>query len=406
MKIVERHIIKEGHKHYKECDALAFLSKNLYNRANYTIRKEFIENGNYLNYNAINKIMLETLDQDYRALPAKVSNGILRSLDKNWVSFFRSIKDWKKNPSKYLGRPKLPKYKHKESGRNTVFYEKGAISKRVLNKGGLIKLSKTNIEVPTRVSYEQLSAARIIARYGYYVLEVIYNKEEEGLKLNKDNVIGIDLGLNNLASVVSTGGDSFILNGKPLKSINQYFNKTKSRLQSKLRLDQFSSRRIKRLAYKRNNKINDYIHKASKYIIDYCLTNDIGKIVIGSNKSWKQGIKLGSRTNQSFVGIPFHLFIEKIRYKASLAGIEVITTEESYTSKCSFIDNEPLKKHGIYMGKRVSRGMFKSQDGLLINADINGAFNIIRKVVPLFNFSSLRYGIEGVAVHPLRISFS
>jgi len=414
MILVEKHIIKNTHKFYKECDHLSFLSKNLYNKANYIIRQKFIEtskkkeqgeveHATYLNYYDINKLMIKENDVDYITLPRKVSNGILRLLDKNWRGFFQSIKDWKKNPEKYQGRPKLPRYKDAEKGRNVVIYEKQAISKTELNKNKILKLSKTNIKIKTDINYEDIQGVRIVPRYGQYIIEIIYNKEIDDHNLNKNKILGIDLGLNNLVTMVSNKkeDEKCIINGKPLKSINQYYNKKKSKLQSLLKGNRKTSNRIEKLTNKRNNKINDYLHKTSRYIINYCLTNDIGKIIIGKNKDWKQNINIGKRNNQNFVSIPFDKLIQQIQYKGALVGIDIITTEESYTSKCSFIDNEPIKKHDAYKGKRIKRGLFESENGILLNADINGAFNMIRKVVPVFNI--VEYGIEGVAVHPMKM---
>ena len=403
MQLVERHIIKENHKLFKECDKLSFLSKNLYNIANYTIRQEFIKNSKYISFGELDNLFISTNQIDYRNLPAKVSKGILRILDRNWSAFFESIKDFKNNPQKYLGKPKLPKYKDVKTGRNIVPYEKGAISKRDLEKNGLLTLSKTNISIQTKINYDDLISARIIPTLNHYVIEIIYNKEEEKTETNSDNILAIDLGVNNLASCVDTSGNMFIINGKPLKSINQFYNKEKGKLQSELPKKQFKSKRINKLSDKRNNKINDYLHKASKKLIDYCLTHKIGKIVIGHNKNWKQEVNIGKKNNQNFVNIPFNKFIQMIEYKAKLKGISTIVTEENYTSKCSFIDNEKICKHNEYCGKRIKRGLFKSKDGYLINADINGAFNILRKAVPIFNVNSLSYGIEGFAVNPLTL---
>jgi len=399
MNLVERHIIKRGNSKFKECDHLSHLSKNLYNRANYIIRQEFINNSNYLNYRAINRLMIDNNDENYTALPRKVSNGILRLLDKNWLSFFRSIKDWNQSPSKYTGRPKLPRYKDVDRGRNTVPYEMGAISKNILVKDGLIRLSKTGIYIKTKVTYETLKAARIVHRLGHYVIEIIYEREIKNTNLDPSNIMGIDIGVNNLASVITTTGDAFLINGKPVKSINQYFNKKKAKMQSKLSENQHSSNKINKLSNKRGRKIDDYLHKSSRYIVDYCLTHNIGKIVIGKNKGWKKKINIGRVNNQKFVSIPFAKFISMIEYKGKLVSIEVITREESYTSKCSFMDNEAIKKHSVYAGRRVKRGLFKTQKGILINADINGALNIVRKEVPLFTGELWN---RGCAVHPMR----
>lgn len=404
MQLVERHIINKQHHLFNECDKLTFLSKNLYNHANYIVRQELFNNNKYLNYNDINKIMISTNNPDYIALPRKVSNGTLRLLDRNWKSYFASIKDWKKNPSQYNGMPKIPNYKHSVNGRQLIHYEKGAISKKTA-KEYRIKLSKSNIEIPTNIDYEDLVAVRIKPNGNHFVIEVIYKKECENNNLNKDNFLGIDLGINNLMTC-SSKDESFIINGKPLKSINQFYNKIKTKLQSKLNKNQFISNQILGLTSKRNNKINDYLHKSSKYIVDYCLTNDIGKLIVGKNDGWKNNVNLGKRNNQNFVGIPFNSLIQKLKYKCELTGIEFVTTEESYTSKCSFIDNEDMEYQSNYLGKRVKRGLFRSKDGILINADVNGSLNIVRKVVSLFGLKDLNYGIEGFAVNPLKVNLS
>lgn len=400
--LIEKHIIKKNHIFYKECDQLCFLSKNLYNHANYILRNEYISNKTYLNYYDMNKIFIKNNSIDYISLPRKVSNQTLRLLDKNWKSFFKAIKDYTNNPHKYLGKPKIPKYKHKATGRFIAYYDKGAISKKSLNNN-IIKLSKTDIAIKTKVNYESLVGCRIVPRNDHYVIEVIYKKEIKP-KIQNNNIMSIDLGIDNFATcVMNNNKNKIIINGKTLKSINQYYNKKKSILQSKLKKDQKRSNRLMKLTNKRNNKINDYMHKSSRYIIDYCLTNDIGKIIIGKNKHWKQNVNIGKRNNQSFVNIPFNTFIHMLEYKGLMEGIEVIQVEESYTSKCSFIDNETLCKKENYMGKRTSRGMFVTSNGICINADVNSAYNIMKKVVPQVNVHSFMYGIEDIAVYPIRV---
>ena len=399
MQLVEQHIIKKNHKFYKELDKLCFLSKNLYNVANYIIRQEFINTSNYLNYNKIDKL-LNVDNIDYKQLPAKVSQQTLKLLDKNWKSFFVSIKDYKNNPKKYLGRPKLPKYKDKVKGRNTVIYTTQALSKKELNKG-IIKLSKTNIHFKTKIPIASINQVRIIPKANHIiVIEVIYTKEEKELKKN-NKVIGIDIGLDNLSTVVNNfNSEKFIVNGKPLKSINAYYNKKKAKLMSYID-DKGTSRKIEKLTNKRNNKVKNYMHNTSKYIIDHCLANDISKIIVGHNKEWKQGINIGKRNNQNFVSIPFNMLINQLKYKGKLAGIEVIETEEGYTSKCSFVMSETMQHHESYLGKRVKRGLYKSNN-LSYNADVNGALNIIRKVIPTFSIAD--YGIQGVVVHPIKVT--
>jgi len=378
MTLVEKHSINKNHKFYKEIDDLLFKSKNLYNRANYEIRESFIKNEKFLNYNNLQKIAQNSFDA-YKELPAKVSQQTLKLLDQNWKSFFASIKDWSKNPSKYLGRPKLPNYLDKTKGRQVVIYTKQAISKREYLKTGLLNLSKTSIFIKTKIDFSNIQQVRIISRIGYFVIEVVYKKEE--LKqINSTNYLSIDLGLNNLATVTNNFKDKFfIINGKPLKSINQFYNKKLAEFKSKL-TNSKTSNKINKLTLKRNSKVSDYLHKSSKYLINYALKFNVSNIVIGKNDGWKQDINIGKKNNQNFVQIPYNRFIEMLTYKAKLLGIEVIQTEESYTSKCSFLDNEEIKKHSNYLGKRVKRGLFKTSKGLLINADINGSLNIAKKV--------------------------
>ena len=405
MKLVEQHQIKSSHKFFKECDSLCFDSKNLYNYANYIIRQEFINNANYINKFEMQK-KLQGAAPDYLKLPAKVSQQTLRLLDKNWVSFFKSIKDWTKNPGKYLGKPKLPRYKNKLSGRFPTIYDKQAVGKSELVKNSVAKLSKTNIKIKTKILHTDLKQVRIIPRYDFYVIEIVYNKEIVDKKLNADNVIGIDLGVNNTCAIVSANKDiNLLVNGRPLKAMNSYYNKKKAKLQSKLmkgeddlNLKQKTSRAIRKLSNKRNNKINNYLHRISKKIITLCLTKDVGRIIIGKNKNWKQEVNIGRKNNQNFVAIPLARLINMITYKAELCGIIVKTTEESYTSKCSALDNESLCHHTKYLGRRIKRGLFKTRDKYILNADTNGALNIIRKVIS--NFSIRENEIQGFAVSP------
>jgi putative transposase len=407
MILVETHIIKSSHEFYKEFDEIAFLAKNLYNSANYVVRQEFIESskrdgvGNYIQFFDLNHRFIVENQENYIALPRKISTSILRLVDQNWRSFFTAIRDWKKHPIKYLGRPKLPNYKHKTKGRFVVPYTKQAVSKTQLVKHGIINPSGTSIKIKTKINYEQLQAVRIVPRNGFYVIEILYNKEINDLNLDKNRVIGIDLGVNNLAAIASTDGEMTLINGKPLKSINQFYNKKKARLQSQLPENQRSSKSICRLINRRNRKVDDYLHKASRKIINLCIEKDFGTIVIGRNKNWKNELQLGKRNNQNFVQIPFFKFINMVKYKAELVGIQVVETEESYTSKCSFLDDEPLEKHEVYKGKRVKRGLFKSLTNKYLNADINGAFNIIRKVIPTFSYASVaELWNTGCGVHP------
>jgi putative transposase len=412
MRLVEQHYIKPNHRYYKEIDALCFLAKNLYNRANYIVRQEFInsskkkeqgevEHATYLNYNSVQKMLQDDKDVDYYGLPTKVSQQVLKVLDKNWVSFFKSIKDWKKQPAKYAGRPKLPKYKHKSNGRFSLIYTNQAFSTKKIKDH--IVLSGTNIKIKTKQDRESIVQIRLIPKNNEFVIELVYEKE---IKVNKslkeENIAGIDIGLKNLASITSNKNNvrPILINGRPLKSINQFFNKQKAILQSQLEGDKKTSRKIASLTNKRNKKIKNYLHNASRYIVNHLIENEMETLIIGKNINWKQNINIGKRNNQNFVSIPFDTFIKQIIYKCELVGIRVFLEEESYTSKCSFLDMEEIRKHSTYAGKRIKRGLFVSRNNIAINADCNASGNIIRKAVP----DAFANGIEGVVVHPLRIT--
>jgi len=415
MKLVEKHIISKNHKSYKEIDHLAFLSKNLYNKGNYIIRQEFIitskeveqgkrENAKWVRYHELQKMLQNSNDTDYIALPRKVSQQVLRHLDKNWKSFFKAIKEWKKAPDKFKKRPSLPKYKHKTKGRNILIYTIQAISKIQL-KEGLIKLSNTNIQIKTK--QKNIQQARIVPLpHKTYKIEIVYEKEIEKRNTDKNRIASIDIGVDSLAAVTSNVKEfkPLIINGRPLKSINQYFNKRKAELISilmKQDKNRRTSNKIEKLTLRRNNKIEDYMHKSSRMLIDKLIEFNIGTLIIGKNDGWKTRVNMGDKNNQNFVLIPHAKFIKMLEYKCKLVGIDVILQDESHTSKCSLIDLEPIKHRDEYVGRRISRGLFKSKDGIIINADINGSGNIMRKAIP----NCLRTnGIEGFVVSPVRIT--
>ncbi|MDQ7026090.1 MAG: transposase [Anaerolineae bacterium] len=239
-----------------------------------------------------------------------------------------------------------------------------------------------------------------------YKVELVYKVQPKRSKdlpeLNPDWIAGIDLGVNNLAAITSNklGFQPILVNGRPLKDTNQFYNKRLAQLKSQLPSNKRSSNRIRRLTQRRNRRIDDYLHVVSKQIIEQLSNHGIGKLVIGKNDAWKTDVTMGKRNNQNFVQIPHTRFIEMLTYKANLLGIEVIITEESYTSKCSFLDHEDLCKQQSYVGRRIKRGLFRASNGQIINADINGSANIIRKVFP----NAFADGIEDIAVRPLRVT--
>ena len=396
VQLVEQHLIKAGDPRFALIDQAAFASKNLYNLANYIVRQAFIHHKQYLNYAAVYHLIKKS--DAYQALPRKVSQLVLKQVDDNWRGFLAAMRQWKAHPEKFLGRPGLPQYKDKQQGRNILIYNDQAFSRAMLRKG-LIKPSGLDITVET--DHREVDQIRIVSRKAYYVVEVVYSVEvEENPQLNSDFIAGIDIGLNNLAALTSNkpGFCPRLVNGRPLKAINQFYNQRKAELQSKLTGPRKTSKRISQLSHQRNRKIKHYLHNASRQIIDHLVTEKIGMLVIGKNNNWKQKINIGRVNNQAFVAIPHARFVDMLSYKAKLAGIKVVTTEESYTSKISFLDLEPIRKNKTYAGQRIKRGLFRASDGTLINADVNGSGNIIRKVVPNAFQAD---GIQDFVVRPL-----
>jgi len=297
--LTEQHIIKKNHSFYNDCDSLCFASKNLYNSTLYVVRKHYFEEKKYLSYGDVaNKFVVED-NKDYRILPAKVSQQTLKLVDQNFKSFFSLLK--KKN-----GKVRIPKYLDKIKGRQCVVYNNQTLSKPLLSKG-IVKLSKTNIELKTRCETTEIQQVRIVPKLGHFVIEIVYKSNICPLKDDNGRYASIDLGLNNLATVGSNVCSPIIINGKPLKSINQFYNKKLAELRSKSK--NVSTKRTKRLHFKRNNKIKDYLHKSSKMIINHLVSNDIYALVIGHNKQWKQEINIGKVNNQKFVNVPHSTFI-------------------------------------------------------------------------------------------------
>jgi len=377
MRLTERHIIKKSNKNWKSLDDICFLSKNLYNSALYFIRKHKEETGKFIRYNDLEREFKLTNQKDYRALPIASSQQILMLVDKSLISYFKLLSMWKKNKKSLSGCPKFLHYKDKIKGRFIVPFTYSQFQ----IKNGELKFPKiANIGI-IKTNVELLKQVRIIPQSSCYVIEIVYEKQEKE-KIINDNYLSIDLGLNNLMTCYDTKNNkSLIVNGKPVKSINQYYNKKRALVQSKL-IKNHNSSRLNNLALKRNNKITDYLHKSSRFIVNYCVSNQISNLVVGYNKEWKQEINIGKRNNQNFVQIPHQKFIYMLEYKCKLDGINFIQNEESYTSKCSALDLESLNKHDSYLGKRVKRGLFVSSKRIKINADLNGALNILRKVAP------------------------
>ena len=378
MNLTEIHQIRPNHKLYFICDELCFKSKNLYNAALFEFRQSFFDKElDTLTWQNINRIFNQSNQFDYRELPSKVSNTVLKKLGNNISSFWSLIKK-----SDYKQKVRLPKYLHKTDGRFIVEFNKQTFSnKRDDNNNLIICKSSLDLRIPTKV--EKPQQVRIIPKVGCYVIEVVYEVEENRLKQNQ-RVAAIDLGLNNLAAVVTNDGDNPILiSGRKIKSINQYYNKMTSKKQALLPYNVFTSKSLDRLLLKRNNKISYEIHKITKFLANYFDERDVSKVIIGNNSGWKNGINIGKRNNQNFVNIPYTKFINQLTYKCKSLGITVIVREESYTSKASFLDYDeiPNYKEGAkhkFSGKRIKRGLYRSTTRK-INADVNGAYNTMVK---------------------------
>lgn len=397
---VEKHIIKPNNKYYSLLDEFCYKSKNLYNYANYNIRQEFINNGKWIRYNDLDKLLKQEGNNfDYKNMPlASTGQQCLKLLDKNWKSFFQSIKDYNKDRSKYLGKPKLPKYKQKDSRNILILTNQNC----KINKC-IIKFPKVFKGFYLKTKVNNLQQVRIVPKDKCIVIEVVYKINDINLLLDNSRYVGIDLGLDNFATITNNCGlIPLVINGKGLKSINQYYNKQKSHYKSiAKRVNKLDyTNKMRKLILKRNNKVEDYIHKASRFVVDYCRNNEINTIVIGNNKNWKQNSKMSKRVNQNFISIPYYSFIQKVQYKAEEFGIQVIITEESYTSGTSFLDNELPIKENYNKSRRKYRGLFVSNKGIKINADVNGSYQIIKKVFP----KAFADGIEGIGLHPFKVN--
>ncbi|MHA2033247.1 MAG: RNA-guided endonuclease InsQ/TnpB family protein [Candidatus Kariarchaeaceae archaeon] len=381
----------------KNLSELCHLSKNLYNEGNYYIRQELFKNDKWIQYNSLYHLLKSS--ENYQKLPAQSAQQILKILNRSWKSFFRGIKIWKKGESGFPGKPRLPKYKSKNAEFILVFTNQQV----KIRNNVLILPRKVGFEVKTRLpDTVDIREVRILPKGVGYLLEVVYKKQIHPKLQTKTNILAIDLGVRNLITAVNNNGlKPFVIKGGVTKSINQYYNKEKARIQSTYNRQGIKTgKKLERLIDKRNKKLYDYFHKASRVVIDYCLTNDFGTIVIGYNPKWKHKCKIGKRNTQNFVTIPYLKLVQQIEYKAEEQGITIVKQEESYSSKCSFLDCEILSHHDNYIGKRICRGLFQSRKGIIINADVNGGYNILRKAV-LNAFNADR--IEDVGLHPSRL---
>lgn len=335
--------------------------------------------------------------EPYKDIGSNTGQATLRTLDKNWKSFFVSIKDWKKNPSKYLGKPKLPKYKDKD-GRFVLSLD----NNKVKLVDGWIHFSwkvfkKFNYQFRTNAR-DRIIQCRFIPKGSHYVMEIVYEVEVPNCLEQSERVVAIDIGVDNFITMVNNIGEQPIaVKGGIIKSINQYYNKQRKKLQSELKIfnEQNWSKRLQKLSDKRYEKIKYQMHCISKYIVDWCVLYSVDTLVVGYNYKWKQE----TEGMQNFTYIPYEMFIQMLSYKCENNGIKFVVNEETYTSGTSFIDNEEPIKENYNKSRRVYRGLFISNTGKRINADVNGAYQIMKKVIP----DAFSKGIEGAGLHPMTI---
>jgi putative transposase len=405
MQLVEQHIIKRSDSRFAPIDAAAFAAKNLYNAALYLVRQSFIFENRYLGYETIYHQMKG--HEAYRALPTKVAQQVLRLLDKNWQSYFAACEAYREDPSKFRKHPKMPHYKPKQDGRYALVYTIQALSRPGL-KQGLIQPSRLPVTVQTNQT--RIAQVRIVPRIGSYIVEVVYEQQEAAPSGNPSLYAAVDIGVDNLAALTSNkvGFVPRLVNGRPLKSTNQYYNKRRAELQEALG-HPGTTARMERFTVKRTRRITHYLHTASSAMIALLVEEGIGTLIVGKNPGWKQEAELGRVNNQHFVGLPHARFIAMLEYKAKLAGIRFVLQEESYTSRASFLDGDPIptydpKQEGkhVFSGKRVERGLYRAKDGQTLNADVNGSYNILRKALP----DAFGKGIEALVVAPVWLTFA
>lgn len=392
---------------YKVLREMCWISKNLYNVALYNIRQYYFQEKKFLSYET--NYHNCKANENYKLLQAGVSQQTLKVVDRSFKSFFNLIK--KAKIGDYRSQDiNMPRYLAKDELHNLI------LSTNAINiKNGYINIPFSRamekkypgvdikIKFPTRLEGKKIKEVRIIPNYKgkHFKIQYVYENTVNDLGLNKDKCLSIDVGLENLATCVDSDGSSFIVDGRKLKSINHYYNKLKSKKQSILDKQGYKySNSMYQLIKKRNNKTNDYIKKSARLIINHCITNDIGTLIVGYNSDFKRNINLGKTTNQQFTQISFGALRAQLENLCGQYNIKYIEQEESYTSKASFLDNDDMPTfdpHNTneykFSGKRIKRGLYKSAEGLIINSDVNGALNIMRKSKQNIDFDKLCIGL-------------
>ena len=400
-------------KEYLLLRLMCFFSKNLYNVALYNIRQHYFTEKKHLTYESNYHECKE--NENYKLLQAGVSQQTMKIVDRAFKTFFALIEKAKKGEYRFCNI-KLPHYRPKDSlfnlvlSTNAISIKDGYLTVPMsMTFMQLYGREKIKIRVPDRVLEHKIKEIRIIPIYkgSKFKIQYVYEVEAKNLNLNQDEKLAIDLGLENLATCISTVGTSFIMDGRRIKSINRLWNKRRAELQNRLPQGQYTSRLIQRLTLKRNNRTNDCVKKTARYIVNHCIEHNIGTIVCGYNLDFKRGINFGKRNNQNFTQISFGSLREQLANLCERYGMKYIEQEEAYTSKASFLDLDELPvfnadnpKKYEFSGKRITRGLYQSADGRIVNADLNGAANILRKSSQNFDFEELG---RGLLASPLRI---
>lgn len=398
---------------YEILCSLCHLSKNMYNETLYEVRQYFFNNGEYLNYyNAWNKLKNDSWN--YKRLPSQVAQQTMKNVDKAFQSFFKLVE--KSREGKYdSNKISPPNYLDKDGFylldfSNQMFQIKDdhlriGVPKKFREEFGY---DQKDIKIPftyEEVRNKDIKRLQILPKGDaeYFEYRLVYEEEKEPIETDDNTFLSIDLGIDNLATCVDHSGHSFIVDGRKLKSINRWYNKEIAKLRSiKDKQDiEGDTKRIKELFKDRRNKIHDYLNKAVHKIIEHCKENRIETVLVGDGKNWKQNVNMGNKNNQNFVQIPFDTFKQKLKHKCEHHEIRFELVNESYTSKCSFLDEESVEHHKDYIGTRVERGLFKTGDDILINSDVNGALNIAKKAGMLETVKGLES--SGVVATPQRI---
>ena len=405
MQLVERHLIKPNHELYPILDDLTFKAKNLYNHGLYLYRQSYFEHQKnpdvpVLIWNKIDNLLRTQGHKDVRALPSKVANAVLKNLGENISSFWKLVRI--KNKGGLAQNPKLPGYLHKTEGRYPLSFNYQTFGKKRGSNNELFLCPKgLNLPIPTRVANPK--QVRIVPSHNNFVIEVIYDAQERAPK-STSKYAGIDLGVDNFATITfSTQNNPLIIKGLELKSINQGYNRLISKAQELLPAPLKTSKPIHRLWSRRSWILKTKIHQMTAFLATLFDEMEIEKVFIGKNTGWKQRLPFGKKVKQRFAYLPYETFIEQLRYKCQLRGITVIVQEESYTSKASFLDGDNIPVYGEvenpqFSGHRIKRGLYRSGSGRLINADVNGSYNILRK--GLANNNQLLQ-VDNPIIHPL-----